>query len=457
MILPASTALPAAAGLLLRGCWDPWAQALVHAGTAAGLSGWVLWRVLRGHVPLASRRNLSWAAALAALAMLSSTLSPVSGLSTPELYNFLNALWIFPAMSALSKDERTWVDQAVRAAAWALVLLAVYQRWGLGDARPASALVNQNVWAGTILMLLPLAAERGDKLLAAGLILSLWWTKSVGAWLGLFAALAVTSRWRRGRWSWVGVAGCLVCLVAIYNKFESPEVLNRWRWWAAAARMIAERPLLGFGPGSYAYVFPAYRGEGTLSTLYAHQYPLQVMAEHGLPFAALWFAGLWHCLARGRSYKRFGALAVLIHSCWDWPLSMPANLWLFSYMAASSLPEEDHAVNVRARRKVPLALAAAAAGAFLCWRSWALWEADRCKARAQAALSEGRIEEALLHAERAIVLAPRDPSARLLSAAASFRLGRRDPAARQLERAAALNPFRPGARAELEAVRAAGP
>ena len=60
----------------------------------------------------------------------------------------------------------------------------------------ASALINENIYAGAVLMLLPLALERGDWLLGAGLLWSLLWTRSEGAWLGLAGALAITRRQR---------------------------------------------------------------------------------------------------------------------------------------------------------------------------------------------------------------------------------------------------------------------
>src|SRR5207245_1863748 len=116
---------------------------------------------------------------------------------------------------------------------------------------------------------------------------------------------------------------------------QSPDVLDRWRWWQAAWRMAAARPLLGFGPGTYAYAAPAYLPpDHGLSTLFAHQYPLETAAHMGWPFLLIWAVGLAHFLRRGAPHKRFGAVAVLIQSFWDYPLSVYGNLWLFCYLAA---------------------------------------------------------------------------------------------------------------------------
>lgn len=450
MILPALVALPAALGLLLRGSWDVWAQTLIHVATAGGTTLWLLSRIAVGYVPLPSRRNLAWTAGLVLLGSASVLTSPVRGLGFSEWYIFLNALWIFPVITAVSKDERIQIDHAIRAAAWVLMVLAFYQRISLGEARPSSALVNPNIYAGTILLLLPLSLERRDWLLAAGLIINLWWTRSVGAWLGIFAALLITRRWRHGVGAWAGALGGLVCLIAIYGKFQSPEVLHRLGWWQSAAAMVFDRPLSGAGPGSFAYVLHAYRSGGGLSTLYAHQYFFQTAAEYGLLFSIVWFSGLWSCVLRGNSYKRFGALAVLIHSCWDWTLSMPANLWLFSYFAASSLSTEAQGVNIRARWKIPAAVLIASLGWFVCRGALNLWSAERSRSAALAAVAAEDHAAAETAARETLARNPRDARAVLILVTVD--LGRaasaKDPepslrsAAAHLERAAELNPYR---------------
>ncbi|MFH2202517.1 MAG: O-antigen ligase family protein [Elusimicrobiota bacterium] len=461
MILPALLALAVALGPLLRGCWDIWAQALIHQAAVCGIILWLLSRVIVGYVPLPSRRNLLWAVLLTALGTASVVRSPVHALVLPEWYNFLNALWIFPIMAAVSKDERQHVDIALRAAAWILMALAFYQHFRLGEARPASALVNENVFAGTILLLLPLALEKKDWLLAGGLFVNLLWTRSVGAWLGLAVALLVTQRGRRAVWFWAGLALGLLCAVAVYNKLQSPDVLNRLYWWQAAVAMICERPLTGFGPGAYAPVLPAVAAKEGVFSGYAHQYFLQTAAEYGIVFTGIWLAGLWSCVVRGSSYKRFGALALLVYSCCDWSLSMPANLWLFSYFAASSISEGSQGVNVPTRFKLPCCALLLLIGGFLTVRILHLWAADRAKTRAVAALHSGDLAAARAAGEAAARHVARDPDTQELLAAAD--LGRTAgrgagdsalrSAAGHLEKAAQWNPYRARTWAALADVR----
>ena len=88
MILPALVALPAALGLLLRGSWDIWAQTLIHVAAAGGTTLWLLSRTAVGYVPLPSKRNLLWAAALILLVWVFSHLvhddEPATG-AAPEV------------------------------------------------------------------------------------------------------------------------------------------------------------------------------------------------------------------------------------------------------------------------------------------------------------------------------------------------------------------------------------
>ncbi|MBI4386835.1 MAG: O-antigen ligase family protein [Elusimicrobia bacterium] len=463
MILPVLMALLTAVGPLLRGAWDVWAQAILQLALVSGFSLWVLSRIVLGYVPLPSSRTLGWVAVLLALSGLSAWMSPLHGLARPALFTAWASLWIFPAMAAITKDQRFWIDEAIRVCAWILMALAFYQRFSLGEERPPSALLNANVYAGTALMFLALAAEKKDWLLAWGLLWSLSWTRSVGAWLGLSLALMLTQRRSYRFGFWVGTVVAIACAVAVYGKLNSPEVVHRWWWWKAACAMAWDRPWTGYGPGAFAYMLPAYLSlpvSGLLS-LYAHQYALETFSNLGLLFGIVWFAGLWHCLERNTSHKRFGVVAALFHSLWDYPLSMPANLWLFSYFAASSIPHSGEGMNIRGRYKFFLAAAVAGVGYCAGRQVWRYWDGHRMAARAVDAARQGRWEEARSWGERAHRRVADDPEAAY--AAASVEMGRAmarpaesqdawRSAARYLEAATRLNPYRASAWNELSFV-----
>lgn len=464
MILPALVALLAAVGPLLRGSWDLWAQALLHLLVISGLTLWLLTRIVVGFLPLPSNRVMAWIGVLTALAAASAWASPLPGFARPAFYVFLQGLWIFAAMAALSKDERTVIDQLIRVGAWILMALAFHEHWSLGLERPASALLNQNIYAGVVLLLLPLALERGDWLLAAGLLWSLLWTKSAGAWLGLAGALAITRRRDHPAWAKLGVAVVLICAVVVYGRLDTPEVLHRWGWWKAAWAMAVDRPFSGYGPGSFAYVLPAYRSMAPygLYSLYAHQYFLETAAGFGLLFALVWFGGLWRVVMSEGHYKRFAVIAMLLHSLWDYTLAIPGAFWLFCYCAASAIPDSSRGVNIPSAYKPVAAALALGVGLAMTGGVWSLWAADRTIALASVAFEEGRLEEAGRRLEAARRLNPLDAERPILAAAVELRgaaggsssqgFGPLLAAAAALEEAARLNPYRSSTWVELASV-----
>jgi hypothetical protein len=459
-VLTALVGFQVAAGLILRGAWDSWSQALVVLVLTAGVGVRLAAGAFRGRVELPAKAPALWAGALILLSLCSALLSPVHAYALPSWAAAAAGLWLFPAATLLNAEERVRVEQAVRAAAWLLVLLAIYQRVH-GDARPTSALPNQNVFAGAVLLLLPFAARRGDVLLGAGLLACLWWTRSVGAWLGLSVALMLNRRAVGAAAFWAGAAAGFAGLVAVYAKLESAETAHRLVWWGAAWRMGAGAPWLGLGPGAFAYALPSYApGLPALSSLYAHQHFLETFAECGGPYLALWALGLGALLLRAKPALRVGVVAALVHGLVDYPLSVPGVFWLFCLSAAWMLPESDAAAAVRSSRRIPAAVAAlAAAGAFALWIGCG-WRADVLRSRAVEDFSAGappaQVERELALSEK---LRPHPEAARmraelaLAQAAAGDEPARRmTEAAEDLERAVSLDPYRASNWSLLESV-----
>lgn len=440
-----------AAGLLLRGAWDLWAQALVLLGLSSAVAAWLCLRIASGWLPRPDSKLLAWAASLAVLSALSAWTSPVSVYSRPAWAAATAGLALFPMISVLDSEDRSRIERFLRAAAWVLVLLAVYQRLQ-GGSRPAAAFLNQNVFAGAILLLLPLAARADDWALGGGLLLCLWWTRSVGAWLGLAVALVLHRRAVGPVAFWLGSAAGFIGLIAAYSKIQSPETAHRFAWWAAAWRMAASAPGLGLGPGTYAYALPSYvpvRPE--LSSLFAHQHFLETAAERGWPYALLWAAGLVAMLKPAPAGRRFGSVAALIHGLFDYALSVPGVFWLFCASTALATPESERAVNVPLRWRPVLCagvLAVAAASGAALWRNWS---ADRLRAQAIFDLRAGRLDDAAGKLEASENLSPHPEAARLRAEIILTRGGRAE-AAPHLARAIALDPYRASNRELMESI-----
>ena len=66
---------------------------------------------------------------------------------------------------------------------------------------------------------------------------------------------------------------------------------NRWVWWEEAMRGFEDRPVTGFGAGSFPLTHRHYR-ESTLEVLQPHSVPLEFLTETGLVGALLALGGL---------------------------------------------------------------------------------------------------------------------------------------------------------------------
>jgi len=441
--------LLAVLGPVLFGAWDLWAQSLLLLAALAAACVWLCGRLLSGSVPLPPGRFLAWLAGLAAWTGLSAYGGPLPAYAVPAWHVWLAALGILLAFSVMPAGQRRRLDYAVRALAWLLALLAVYQHFRLGWERPPASLLNENIFAGAILLFLPLAFSEQDWLLCGLLLLCLCWARSVGAWLGLTASLLLLLRRGPLRTAAVAVLAA-VGLAFLYAKLGRTTGLDRWHWWLAAARMSLARPWLGFGPGTFAYALPAYADSGRpLGSLYAHQYFLETAAQLGWPCLAAWLAGLVLILRRGPAAKRIGALAVLAQSLGDYALSIPAVLWLFCCFAGSCLPESGRSVDVPPRWRLGACLLVLAAGGWAAGSLWQRWQADRWLARAQVLVrSAGPVPEVMTLLERSSRLCDHPETARLeglVEAGLSRRPGasyRLRAAVAAMERAARQNPYR---------------
>ncbi|MBI3288265.1 MAG: O-antigen ligase family protein [Elusimicrobia bacterium] len=440
-------------GLLLRGAWDLWAQSALILVLLAGLAAWLCGRVIAGWVPCPESRLSAWAGALASASAVAAFWSPVAVYARPACAASIVGLALFPIVSAVDTEGREKLERLLRAAGWALVLVAAYQRVH-GVARPPSSLLNPNAFAGAILLLLPLSARARDWALVAGLLLCLWWTRSVGAWMGLAAALLLHRRAVGPFAFWAGAAAGSIGLIAILAKLQSPEALHRLAWWGAAWRMAADSPWIGLGPGSFAYALAAYvPARPELSSLYAHQHVLETAAERGWPYAGLWLAGLFVLLQPASAGRRFGPVAALIHGLVDYALAVPGVFWLFCASAALAAPESGRAANVPLRRRPAIgALTALALGA--CALSvWRAWSADRLRAGATTVLREQRLDEAETLLAASESLSPHPEAARLRAEIAlASRPERVVDAAAHLRRAVRMDPYRASNRDLLEAV-----
>ena len=172
------------------------------------------------------------------------------------------------------------------------------------------------------------ANDRRDFWLLAGTVLVLWiglaQTFSQSSFIALLAGLAVLAAIR---WSWrwtlaavlVGLVGALLVVILIGGKGFSLDRFNidtsgRADLVSGGVELFGERPLWGYGSGSFQQAYRDHRANKHVPVSISHTEPVTVAAEQGLVGLALYVAlivvALW-AMAAGLRGRRAGRAAVL--------------------------------------------------------------------------------------------------------------------------------------------------
>jgi O-antigen ligase len=136
------------------------------------------------------------------------------------------------------------------------------------------------------------------------------------------------SAWQRHRVALASIflIATLVAVVGwepLWNRFLEPDPYKYRRELASSSlAMIREKPLTGFGAGTWTSVYPAYAifDPGAFANA-AHNDWLQWGADGGIPFAGLFF--VLFCISLGicwRVHWAIGIPAVFIHCMVDFPI-----------------------------------------------------------------------------------------------------------------------------------------
>jgi hypothetical protein len=229
---------------------------------------------------------------------------------------------------------------------------------------------------------------------------------------------------------------------------------NRWVWWSEAVGAWADRPLGGWGAGSFPLLHHRYRHNG-LEVLQPHSVPLQFLAEVGLIGALVGLGALgllaaagWRRVAAGARAARAGTppgrdhryasalfaavVAWLVHMWFDWDWDIPGvSLPLFAFLgvlAARPLGMPGRALTpprrgpVTGRRLGALVLGAALACALVVSAVLPSFARDHVQ-RATEAFAQTNWTEAVRQADMAQRLNPVAVDGLLLEARAAGRRG----------------------------------
>ncbi len=150
--------------------------------------------------------------------------------------------------------------------------------------------------------------------IVAVILLNLAFTASKGAIIGqLFALVLLFSYLRLGNrlkaYNKIILIGCLLffiaggCVVAWYGLTHGRlpggnSMLVRWQYWQGSAKMYADHPLTGVGPGNFAHFYPHYKpAEALESVADPHNFLLGILTQYGplglIGFLAMLLIPLW--------------------------------------------------------------------------------------------------------------------------------------------------------------------
>ncbi|GEM_PF-1156041 len=183
--------------------------------------------------------------------------------------------------------------------------------------------LNENIGAGFLgmgLLWMILRKLHGQAASGWGLaLLFVAWaiTQSRGAFVAMVVVILLylllhmkefeekMSAWKTSQWVLFGAAVLVVLACSSYTirkLFDAlevdPRALNRWELWKSGFDMAMTQPLLGFGPGTFADVFPSYQPAAFWNAFVpaVHNEYLQTTIECGFPALLLTLLFLWYVL-----------------------------------------------------------------------------------------------------------------------------------------------------------------
>jgi O-antigen ligase len=437
---PASLLLPAW-GQARYGVAVPFAVIVL-----AGLLAWAASRFCRSALPGAtgpesraearSYRALLWPAlALAVSFLLSVQFSRHPHFSLLALPGALSNLAVFLLAASCPVDRLRPLCWWWTAAA-ALVAVNGLARLGI-EPEFASTIGNRNFLGTYLAASVFVAAALKDKragVICLLLLSAMYFCHSRGAWLALAGGAVCWFLVWQSRPAWItAIVGLMVLAGTV---IVWPYIAQQWRTdvrpmiWAGTLRMIADRPVVGHGLGTFIIEYPQYRlpeyflrpKAGNL-TNNAHNELLEVAAEQGLlglaATAWLWGAAFTRGLRSARTapdrWLRAGLVGAtgvfLLHAMIDVDLRYWPNqtlFWILLGLLASGGTEPP--VQIRLRSPAARAVAAAACLLVAGWicvvgvinpMRASVWER-----RSRLANLRGEKQTAIAAAERALQIQP---------------------------------------------------
>ena len=230
----------------------------------------------------------------------------------------------------------------------------------LSSDRIFSTLVYPNALAGAILLFAPLSIyalyhiRYRYRFVIYATLLGLFvyalsaclvWSGSKAGWLISVLMLGVglwnheaLRRYRRWAVAAVLILGIGVFFARYQSYFQkgATSVGARFDYWAAASQTVAQRPLLGSGPGTFSVMYRAVKAPESEMALLAHNDYLEQASDSGVPGGIVYLLLFPACLVRCYRYSRaiplvfsvwLGLFGWALQGCVEFGLYIPALSW----------------------------------------------------------------------------------------------------------------------------------
>jgi len=338
MILTAAAALVAISPLFGR-LWNLETQIFFQFSILFLSFAWIFSAFLRSEVSsFFSSRQFYFLTAVFVSLFFSFSLSPLKTVIKSEWLNLCVAFAIIIFSAHLTQKQENLVYKCLKIAAIIIFAFALFETICSKTFPPLTLLKNPNSFALFFLMFLPLAAEKKDYLVCIISVVAVFFSASLGGMLAMLGVGVLVFR-KEIRKEYlviilVAVSGALLLFL------DASSVSNRLLWWKDAIAIFLARPLWGWGYSSFTFVYPAFHAPlaGGISSIYAHNYFLEFLAENGFLSFFLWMSFIF-LFGMGGRMKRFSLIAALLHSFVDFGLSQPFLLWIFCMVMGLSVRE----------------------------------------------------------------------------------------------------------------------
>jgi len=403
-------------GPLAFGAVEPWSMFILHVGAVGAFILWIL-SIVTAHLPNLELQAIHLPPFIFACVVIGQILLGGSAYRHETVTQFMNFVaygLIFLIATDIFRNEREVRTLCLTLAVlgFALALLGSVQeftspgklywvrtpRFGGPIFGPY---VNRNHYAGVMELLFPFAlmgslkpGMRGSKRVLLGFaallmistvflcgsrggfvsivlqvifigVMLLWRSRHVGLVLALSVVFILTAAFG----TWLGSDRLLGHLGDVPGEFKADQAGGRLQMAKDSLQMFEQRPLTGWGLGTFPVIYPKFRTFVTdLYVNEAHNDFVQLLVETGIIGFAVGIGLLVIVLRRGLQQIRaavfgswrtvavtasvIGVVGLSVHSLFDFNLQIPANALLFYVLCAiagSSLEEDADVIPRMAR------------------------------------------------------------------------------------------------------------